>query len=110
MKRSGGKEQGRDRVLAPAEIKTVWTNIDACNMTDEIRRAIKLVLVTAQRPGEVIGMHSSEIEGVWWTIPKERSKNGREHRVYLTATELSLLGYSRVRGMSLKRFLRMRSR
>ena len=106
MKRPGGKEQGRDRVLTPAEIKMVWTNLAACNMTDEIRRAIKLVLVTAQRPGEVIGMHSSEIEGAWWTIPKERSKNGREHRVYLTATALSLLGDMSGKGYVFKTVLK----
>jgi integrase len=55
-------------------------------------RAIRLILTTAQRPGEVIGMHSSEIEGHWWTIPADRAKNGKTHRVYLTATALSLIG------------------
>lgn len=82
----------RDRVLTEAEIKTMWHNLDNCAMSDEINRALKLILVTAQRPGEVIGMHSSEIDGHWWTIPAERAKNGKTHRVYLTATALKLIG------------------
>lgn len=82
----------RERTLSEAEIKAMWDNLDKCAMSDEIRRALKLILVTAQRPGEVIGMHSSEIDGQWWTIPAERAKNGKTHRVYLTKTALDLVG------------------
>lgn len=82
----------RERTLTEVEIKTLWGSIDAAAMSDEIRRALKLVLVTAQRPGEVTGMHAREIEGRWWTIPAERAKNGREHRVYLTDKALELIG------------------
>ena len=81
-----------ERVLSEAEIKTFWQNLDKCHAFDETRRAIRLILVTAQRPGEVTGMHSSEIEGRWWTISAERSKNKKAHRVYLTDTALELIG------------------
>jgi len=90
-----------DRVLSEAEIKTLWSSLDTCNISDDIRRAIRLILVTGQRPGEVIGMHTSEIElriekekiiGAWWTIPAERSKNKKAHRVFLTDTALDLIG------------------
>lgn len=76
----------RERVLSEAEIKTLWENIDRTdlNMSLQVRRGLKLILLTAQRPGEVIGMHTAEIDGDWWTIPVERSKNGKLHRVYLT--------------------------
>lgn len=74
----------RDRTLTESEIKTLWASIDRANISAEVRKAVKLVLVTAQRPGEVSGMHTREINGQWWTIPKERSKNGKEHRVYLS--------------------------
>ena len=53
-------------------------------ISGEVARAIKLILVTAQRPGEVAGMHTSEIDGIWWTIPSERAKNGKAHRVPLS--------------------------
>lgn len=82
----------RERTLAEAEIKTMWDTLDNCAMSEEIRRALKLILVTAQRPGEVIGMRSSEVDGNWWTIPAERAKNGKTHRVFLTKTALDLIG------------------
>jgi len=43
-------------------------------------------------------MHMREIEGRWWTIPAERAKNGREHRVYLTDTALELIGDTEGKG------------
>lgn len=87
-------KQQRDRFLSEEEIKTLWKNLDrpTLGMTDETQRALKLILVTAQRPGEVIGMHSKEITERWWTIPAERAKNGRTHRVYLTNTAIELIG------------------
>jgi integrase len=86
------KEKPRDRVLTTDEIRILWGNLESAKMGDEVRRALKLVLLTGQRPGEVTGMHSSEIDGQWWTIPKERAKNGLEHRVFLTDTVLELVG------------------
>jgi len=81
----------RERTLNESEIKAFWGNLDRTAISDDIRNALKLVLVTAQRPGEVSGMHTQEIDGHWWTIPAERSKNGKEHRVYLTATALDII-------------------
>lgn len=73
----------RDRVLSEAEIKTLWQTLDRCSMLPGTRAALRLVLVLAQRPGEVAGMHTSELEGDWWLIPAERAKNGQAHRVFL---------------------------
>ena len=88
------KETPKERVLDECEIKTLWNVLDDKNlmMSDQTRRALKLILLTAQRPGEVIGMHTREISGKWWTIPTERSKNKRANRVYLTDTALELIG------------------
>lgn len=85
-----------DRVLSETEIKTLWNNLDTCHVSDDIRSAIRLILLTGQRPGEVIGMHTDEIDGKWWTIPAERSKNKKAHRVYLTDTALDLIGELKV--------------
>lgn len=82
----------RDRALTEEEVMSFWRNLDSASMTDDVRRALKLVLVTAQRPNEVAGMHVAEIHGRWWTIPAERSKNGRAQRVYLTDTAIDLIG------------------
>ena len=75
----------RDRVFSESEIKTFWNNLDGCAISTEIKAALKLQLITAQRPGEIISMHTSEIEGDWWSIPAEKAKNGKAHRVYLTS-------------------------
>lgn len=94
------KEEPKDRALSVDEIKQLWTALDGDTlmMSTEIKTALKLILLTAQRPGEVIGMHSSELGGHWWTIPKERAKNGKAHRVYLSKTALSLIGDTKGKG------------
>lgn len=90
----------RERVLSEDEIFTLWGSLDRTdlNMSDSIRRALRLILVTAQRPGEVIGMHSDEIDGHWWTIPAERAKNRKTHRIYLTRAALDLIGPTEGKG------------
>jgi integrase len=85
-------ETARERTLTEEEIKKLWQTIETVAMSEEIKRSLKLILVTAQRPGEVIGMHTSEIDGRWWTIPVERSKNKQGHRVYLTDIAIDLIG------------------
>jgi len=86
-----GKRTAKDRYLSEDEIKAFWQELDNAPMTDEIRRALRLILITGQRPGEVIGMSFAEIDGDWWTIPAERSKNGKAHRVYLTGMARELI-------------------
>lgn len=56
-------------------------------------RALEFAILTASRSGEVRGATWSEIDldtGVW-TIPKERMKAGKEHRVPLSAESVLLL-------------------
>lgn len=96
----GEKDQHRERALSYDEIAILWTALERKDlaMTDGIKAALKLILLTAQRPGEVVGMHSSEIEGSWWTIPGSRTKNGKTHRVYLSKTALMLVGSTEGKG------------
>ncbi|RNC64541.1 MAG: site-specific integrase [Desulfuromonadales bacterium] len=83
----------RERTLSEAEIKTLWnTELPKACMSDEVKRILKLILVTGQRPGEVAGINAREVDGNWWTIPSERAKNKNTHRVFLTETALELLG------------------
>lgn len=82
----------RDRALTADEIRALWNSLDACKISGEIKRALRLILITVQRPGEVIGMHTSEIDGRWWTIPAERSKNKRAHRIYLSDLAMEIIG------------------
>lgn len=85
-------EQARERALSPEEIKRFWHNLPQAVSAETTRRALMLILITAQRPGEVVGIHRREIEERWWTIPSTRTKNGLPHRVYLTDTALGLIG------------------
>lgn len=89
------KEEPTVRALADDEIKELWVALDTpgvLHVSPEVSRCLQLILLTGQRPGEVVGMHSAEIDGTWWTIPAERAKNGREHRVFLTPTAKKIIG------------------
>jgi integrase len=82
----------RGRVLSASEIRTFWERAETCGMHRLTALALKLVLVTGQRPGEVAGMLRSEIDGDLWTIPAERrGKTETDHVVPLTETAFSLL-------------------
>jgi integrase len=54
-------------------------------------RALEFTILTAARTGEAIGATWDEISGDVWTIPKERMKSGREHRVPLSGDVLKLI-------------------
>lgn len=54
--------------------------------------AFRLILLTAQRPGEVLSMRWREIEdGAWWVVPAEIAKNGEANRVYLSPQARAIL-------------------
>lgn len=55
--------------------------------------ALELQILTACRPGEVAGAQWAEfdLEAATWTIPGERMKAGKEHRVPLSPPALALL-------------------
>jgi integrase len=56
-------------------------------------RALEFCILTAARSGEVLGAHWSEIDldGAIWTVPRERMKARREHRVPLSPAATALL-------------------
>lgn len=81
----------RERVLSEEEIKTLWNKLDTAYISRDITIVLKLILLTAQRPGEVIGIHTREIDSDWWTLPSDRAKNGKTHRVFLTPTVKTII-------------------
>jgi integrase len=86
-----GAEHTRDRVLTDDEIRSLWTVLEK---EDAVYQAFyKFALVTGQRMGgkrkdrgEILWMRWSEIDEPthWWSIPGERTKNGKAQRVFLT--------------------------
>lgn len=101
------KQTARERVLSDEEIKYLWTAIYQGGGSDSTQRALKIMLLTGQRNGEVCGMHRREIQiGTgkprclecrrcgWWTIPGDRRQGnkGGQHRVFLSPQVLQLIG------------------
>lgn len=56
-------------------------------------RALEFIILTAARSGEVRGMRANEVdmEAAVWSVPAERMKAGRPHRVPLPRAALDLL-------------------
>lgn len=98
VKKVGGKEAEKERVLTLDELKTFFAALDAASTTDTIRRALRLILLTSQRPGEVAGMMLSELHELdgpkpHWIIPAARTKNKKaEHTVPLSPAAVRLIG------------------
>ena len=53
--------------------------------------ALEFAILTAARTGEVLGAQWGEIDGGVWTIPGDRTKTHREHRVPLAPAALAVL-------------------
>jgi integrase len=86
-----GIEHSRDRVLSDDEIRRFWAALDA--QLVPMASGFRLQLLTAQRGGEVFDMRWQDVDldGAWWTIPGECSKNGLPHRVPLSTPALEIV-------------------
>jgi integrase len=87
-------ERARDRVLTDEEIKALWLYLHSESddrYTRLTRATFALRLITAQRGIEIANMRRQDIQGDWWTIPKEYAKNKLAHRVPLTTLALAEL-------------------
>lgn len=80
----------RTRVLSDDEVNAVWA---ASEPEGRWSLWIKLLILTGCRNMEVRNASWSEfdIDAKVWTIPAERSKNGRPHTIFLTEPILELL-------------------
>lgn len=67
--------------------------LDLENQVGMSRWALEFLILTACRTSEVIGAEWQEIDLVkgLWTIPKERMKAGKEHRVPLVGRSIEIL-------------------
>lgn len=86
-----GKENRRDRILRESEIRQFWNRLEKSSMNKAIQYVLKFQLATGQRKGEVVTALWDEINDGWWTIPKEKSKNGHPHRVPIARLAKELL-------------------
>ena len=85
------RAEARDRVLTDRELATVWWGAEALGYP--FASIIKLMILTGQREAEVAGLAWAELdlEAATWIIPKERTKNGKEHAVDLSPETLAIV-------------------
>ena len=80
-------------MLSDAEIGVFWRGTE--QLGNPFGPVFRLLLLTAQREIEVAGMRWSEFDNAddpkIWTIPGERSKNGKPHMVHLGALALEII-------------------
>ncbi|MBB5348268.1 site-specific integrase [Desulfoprunum benzoelyticum] len=92
-------EQARARVLANDEIKMLWDALDLNNESIDMfhvtKLALKMILLTGQRPGEVCGMAWEEISDGTWNIPAGKMKGREAHSVPLTDMALEVIEQAR---------------
>lgn len=86
-------EQPRERVLTRDELRTLLSMVDTLGPI--VGGAFRMILVTAQRPGEVLRLQWCDIGrdegGSYWQIPDSVAKTGRGHRVPLSRPALAVL-------------------
>jgi integrase len=78
----------RDRVLTDAEIKALWNATGDGKIFSNI---VRLLLLTGQRRGEISQLQISWIKENEIVLPKEVTKNGREHTFPVGSLGASLL-------------------
>ena len=85
------------RALPYREIPEAIRIVEGSGAGQVSKLAIQFVILTAARSGEARSARWSEIdlEARTWTMPGDRTKSGKEHRVPLSETALALLGRAR---------------
>jgi integrase len=89
--------RSRERILADSEVPLFWTAFDDAGLV--VSCALKTLLLTGQRPGEVTHMRREHLKDGWWEMPGAPvpelawpgTKNGASHRVWLPAPVREIL-------------------
>jgi integrase len=90
--------KSRERVLSETEVPKFWAAFDDAGLVAS--SALKTILLTGQRPGEVGAMRREHIiKDGWWEMPGQPvpalgwpgTKNGKSHRVWLSAPVQALI-------------------
>jgi integrase len=87
------KEQARDRVLSPDEIRTIWTALPE----NDFGSILRLLLLTGCRAAEIAALRWSEIRDDMIVLPPERTKNRRSHVIPLSGPAQTIIAAQRRR-------------
>jgi integrase len=85
----------RERVLSDRELPLLWRAFEDAGLIQ--CSALRMILLTGQRPGEVRHMRWEHIEDGWWNLPGEPvdgwpgTKNKQTHRVWLSRPAQDIL-------------------
>jgi integrase len=84
-------EKSRDRVLSDDELADAWRAAESIGWP--FGTVTQLLILTGQRRSEVAELPWCEIDfgAKLWTLPRERSKNDREHTIPLSKQVLAIL-------------------
>lgn len=82
IERPGGDETPRDRVLTAKEIGIFWEKLDTAEMAEPTHLALKFLLMTAQRRGELNFARWAhfDLPAKTWAIPVELLKSSHSRR------------------------------
>jgi integrase len=80
-------ERSRQRVLAPAELRLIWTHAG----DGEYGSILRLLALTGARADEIASLEWREIRDDLIVLPPERVKNGREHEIPLSAPARAII-------------------
>jgi integrase len=89
--------QSRERVLSDSELPRFWAAFDDAGLVWS--SALKVILLTGQRPGEVSHMRREHVVDGWWEMPGAPdhklgwpgTKNKQSHRVWLPEVVRSII-------------------
>ena len=87
----------RERVLSESEVPLFWKALDDIDAVQAA--ALRMILLSGQRPGEIRHMRREHFRDGWWEMPGEEvpelgwpgTKNGESHRVWLPKPALKLI-------------------
>jgi integrase len=90
------KSNARSRILSDSEVPIFWNEFEKLGIEGA---ALKLVLLTGQRPGEVIHLRKEHIKDGWWEMPGRQvpeldwpgTKNAQDHRVWIPQAARELI-------------------
>jgi integrase len=85
------KEKSRDRILSDAELKDVWHA--AAKVGFPFGPLVQLLILTGCRRNEIAGLRWSEVDldQAVIVLPAERTKNGVQHEIPLSASAIAIL-------------------
>lgn len=91
------KETAKERVLTPGEIRALWRALGESSIAPAVVAALRVLLLTGQRPGEIAGIALDEVKDAdngaraRVEISADRMKGGRAHIVPLAPMALEIV-------------------